>query len=110
MEFYEEGGVFLLDEVDAADANVLLVINQALANGHLPVPNRTDTRGVLVMRNMPTPDQTELVSRIMPRVHRLCIDRSGMGVPIFETMERAFYQARLAGQNGGRELETAGRC
>jgi phage FluMu gp28-like protein len=51
----------------------------------------TVTRGVLVMRNMPTPDQTEVVSRIMPRVHRLCIDRSGMGVPIFETMERAFY-------------------
>src|SRR6266571_7870216 len=40
VEFYEEGGLFLLDEIDAADANVLLVINQALANGHLPVPNR----------------------------------------------------------------------
>ena len=40
VEFYEEGGVFLLDEIDAADANVLLVMNQALANGHLPVPNR----------------------------------------------------------------------
>src|SRR6266567_2576690 len=40
VAFYEEGGVFLLDEIDAADANVLLVINQALANGHLPVPNR----------------------------------------------------------------------
>ena len=40
VEFYEEGGEFLLDEIDAADANVLLVINQALANGHLPVPNR----------------------------------------------------------------------
>jgi len=40
VEFYEEGGVFLLDEIDAADPNVLLVINQALANGHLPVPNR----------------------------------------------------------------------
>jgi cobaltochelatase CobS len=42
VEFYEEGGVFLLDEIDAADPNVLLVINQALANGHLPVPNRID--------------------------------------------------------------------
>ncbi|PYV13060.1 MAG: hypothetical protein DMG21_21985 [Acidobacteria bacterium] len=40
VEFYEEGGVFLLDEIDAADANVFLVLNQALANGHLPVPNR----------------------------------------------------------------------
>ena len=37
---YEEGGVFLLDEMDAADPNVLLVVNQALANGHLPLPNR----------------------------------------------------------------------
>jgi phage FluMu gp28-like protein len=51
----------------------------------------TVTRGVLVMRNMPTPEQTELVSRIMPRVHRLCIDKTGMGLPIFETMDRAFY-------------------
>jgi cobaltochelatase CobS len=42
VEFYEEGGVFLLDEIDAADSNVLLVINQALANGHMPVPNRID--------------------------------------------------------------------
>jgi phage FluMu gp28-like protein len=51
----------------------------------------TVTRGVLVMRNVPTPDQTELVSSIMPRVHRLCIDRTGMGGPIYETMARAFY-------------------
>jgi phage FluMu gp28-like protein len=26
----------------------------------------------------------------MPRVHRLCIDRTGMGLPIFETMDRLF--------------------
>lgn len=40
VKFYEHGGVFLLDEVDAADANLLLVINSALSNGHLSVPNR----------------------------------------------------------------------
>jgi cobaltochelatase CobS len=40
LECYEKGGVFLLDEVDAADSNVLLVINAALANGHLSVPSR----------------------------------------------------------------------
>ena len=51
----------------------------------------TKTAGVLVMRNMPTPQQTELVCQIMPRVHRLCIDKTGMGLPIFETMERDFY-------------------
>ncbi|WP_216726141.1 AAA family ATPase [Hymenobacter siberiensis] len=37
---YENGGVFLFDEVDAADANTMLVINSALANGILSVPNR----------------------------------------------------------------------
>lgn len=32
-QMYREGGVFLLDELDAADANMLLAINTALANG-----------------------------------------------------------------------------
>lgn len=40
VDCYENGGVFLLDEVDAADPNVMLVINAALANGHLALPNR----------------------------------------------------------------------
>ena len=40
LDCYEKGGVFLFDEIDAADANVLLVINSALANGHLSVPSR----------------------------------------------------------------------
>ena len=51
----------------------------------------TVTRGLLAMRNMPTTDQTDLVSQLMGRVHRLCIDKTGMGLPIFETMDRAFY-------------------
>jgi cobaltochelatase CobS len=34
---YEHGGVFLLDEIDAADPNVLLAANAALANGHLAI-------------------------------------------------------------------------
>ena len=37
---YENGGVILLDEVDAADANLLLVINAALANGGITVEAR----------------------------------------------------------------------
>jgi midasin (ATPase involved in ribosome maturation) len=40
VELFENGGVFLLDEVDAADPNVLLVLNSALANGQLAVPAR----------------------------------------------------------------------
>lgn len=39
---YEQGGVFLLDEMDAADSNVMLVVNGATANGHLPLPNRPE--------------------------------------------------------------------
>jgi MoxR-like ATPase len=39
VEIYEKGGVFLLDEVDAADANVMVAINAALANGVLANPN-----------------------------------------------------------------------
>jgi MoxR-like ATPase len=35
---YEQGGVFLLDELDAADANVMVAINAALANGVLANP------------------------------------------------------------------------
>lgn len=38
VEIYENGGVFLLDELDAADANVMVAINAALANGQLANP------------------------------------------------------------------------
>jgi cobaltochelatase CobS len=39
VDIYEHGGVFLLDELDAADANVMVAINAALANGVLANPN-----------------------------------------------------------------------
>lgn len=42
VRLYENGGVFLFDEIDAADANTLLVINSALANGYMSVPNRKE--------------------------------------------------------------------
>lgn len=38
VRIYENGGVYLLDEVDALDGNTLLVLNQALANGGFYVP------------------------------------------------------------------------
>jgi MoxR-like ATPase len=37
---YEQGGVAILDELDAADPNAILAINAALTNGHLPLPAR----------------------------------------------------------------------
>lgn len=36
---YEEGGVFLLDEIDNGNANVLAVLNSALANGECAFPD-----------------------------------------------------------------------
>jgi MoxR-like ATPase len=38
VQVYEQGGVFLLDEIDAADANVMVSVNAALANGVLANP------------------------------------------------------------------------
>ena len=45
-KFYRLGGVFLLDEVDAADPNMVLCLNTALGNGHLynPINGETYTR------------------------------------------------------------------
>lgn len=40
VELYEEGGVFLFDELDAFDPNMLLVVNSALANGHIHIEAR----------------------------------------------------------------------
>jgi MoxR-like ATPase len=42
IKAYEQGGVFLLDELDACDPNVLLVINQAIASDSMPLPNRVE--------------------------------------------------------------------
>lgn len=44
VDYYQNGGVFLLDELDAADPNVLIAINAALANGHVSVPDKDNPR------------------------------------------------------------------
>lgn len=40
VRIYENGGVFLFDEIDAADSNTMLFLNQALANGEFYLPQR----------------------------------------------------------------------
>jgi MoxR-like ATPase len=42
VTMYETGGVFLLDEIDAGDENVLVFLHQALANNGFFLPQRTD--------------------------------------------------------------------
>lgn len=41
VDIYENGGLFLFDELDAADPNVLLVVNAALANSGFYIEART---------------------------------------------------------------------
>lgn len=50
VRMYEEGGVFLFDEIDAADSNTLLFVNQALANGSFFLPIR---KGSSVVKRHP---------------------------------------------------------
>jgi len=40
VHFYENGGVFLIDEGDAADANLMIFINSALGNNQFHLPRR----------------------------------------------------------------------
>jgi len=51
VTMYESGGLFLLDELDAADPNMLLVINTALANGHFTVEARGKAPDILRNEN-----------------------------------------------------------
>lgn len=44
---YENGGVFLFDEIDAADGNTMLFLNQALANNKFFLPQRFENPVVL---------------------------------------------------------------
>lgn len=43
---FENGGVFLLDEIDAADPNVLVLLHSSIANGVLNIPDRKDNQSI----------------------------------------------------------------
>jgi phage FluMu gp28-like protein len=55
------------------------------------------TRGILEMRNVPTPEQVRKVSALMRHIRRLCIDKSGMGLSMFETLEEKYGSSRVEG-------------
>lgn len=50
----------------------------------------TWTRGIITFRNMPTPDQVKEARALLPRLRRMTIDMSGMGLAIFEQLAREF--------------------
>ena len=42
VEIYENGGIFLIDEIDASDPNLLVFFNMALGNGGFFLPQRSE--------------------------------------------------------------------
>jgi len=48
VKAYTEGGVVLLDELDAADSNMLMILNAALSNGRWEIPLRGEEAEPLV--------------------------------------------------------------
>lgn len=50
----------------------------------------TWTRGVMELRNVSTPDQVREVRALMPRIHRLAIDKTGMGLSMWESLDEEF--------------------
>lgn len=54
VDFYENGGVYLLDEIDAADAAILVYLNAALENGTLYLPRHNDPARRIIKRHPET--------------------------------------------------------
>lgn len=42
VDIVENGGVFLIDEIDSGDENMLVTLNMLLANGIMPLPQRVE--------------------------------------------------------------------
>lgn len=51
---YESGSVYLLDELDAAPAEIVVQVNSALANGHLHLPRHHDAARRTIKRHADT--------------------------------------------------------
>lgn len=88
---YEKGGVFLLDEFDAGNPNVLAALNQATANGSCAFPDKMVTKNkdfVIVMagNTYGTGANAEYVGR--NKIDGATLDRFFfMEIPYDETLE-----------------------
>jgi phage FluMu gp28-like protein len=55
------------------------------------------TRGVVEMKNVSTPIQMQIARQLMPQIQRLVIDKSSMGLTIFEQLESEYGSHRVEG-------------
>lgn len=84
VECYRNGGVFLFDEMDAADPNILLIVNAALANGEFhnsqtgeTIKRHPDFIPVAAMNTMALGGDREYVGR--DRLDAATLDRFAAG-------------------------------
>jgi len=103
VKAYTEGGVVLLDELDAADSNMLMILNAALSNGRWEIPLRGEDAEPLVKHAnfvclAAANTQLHGADRVYVGRNQLdgaTIDRFRMGritVDYDEAMERAAYE------------------
>lgn len=108
VECYAEGSsLFLLDEIDAADPNVLMFLNGALANGALHIPHRL--QGAYVERG---PD-VSIIAAANTFGHGANSQYQGRGALDGATLDRFYvvqidYDARLEAQLMGAIPPTGG--
>jgi len=106
MRAYANGGVILLDEMDAADANLLLVINAALANGGLTVEARAASHdNTYVKRHA----DTVIIAATNTWGHGADTQYIGRGALDVSTLDRFYrvavgYDAALEAQLGSKAV------
>lgn len=54
------------------------------------VGDLTITRGIVEFTNTPTPTQSREAAAFMKQCNRMCVDQSGMGLSIYESLEEKF--------------------
>ncbi len=55
------------------------------------------TRGVVDLSRQPTPVQTRFAMGLMRQVRRMCVDQTGMGLAIYETLAEKYGKSRVEG-------------
>ena len=88
---YEQGGIILIDEMDAADANLLLFLNAALANGGILIPQRAASGLPSYVKRHP---ETIILAAANTWGHGATSEYVGRGALDAATIDR-FYQVAI---------------
>lgn len=70
--------------------------------------NSIATRYILAMQNISFPKQERKISKLikqLPRLHRVCTDRTGLGIGLTDYLKKNFGEARIEGVNLGAQVK-----